>query len=442
MTNILVFGAGKSSSYLIKYLLEYSSKHFWQVTVADSNINAALERIANHPFGNAVQIDIHEDILRKRLISNSNIVISLLPPALHIIVAKDCIDLRKNLVTASYVSDEIKNLHLEARNNGLLFMNEIGLDPGIDHMSAMKIIHEVERLGGEIYSFKSYCGGLVSPASDTNPWHYKISWNPNNIVNAGKSGADFLVSGFEEHLEYKSLFQKIEHIAVPRIGKLAAYANRDSLSYRSMYHLNNVKTMLRATLRHPEFCIGWHVIVNLGLTNDTVLYPTDNSTYKAWFMEATKHIEGATAKEKIKTIYANDALAENLLEWLGIFSEETIKIKTEASSAQILLARIEEKWKMEDSDKDMIVMQHEFEYGRRNLDAKLISTLVVEGEDKTYTAMAKTVGLPMAIFTKLFLNGKIKNLLGVQIPIMKEVYKPILKELTEYGIEFDESYNI
>ncbi len=442
MTNILVFGAGKSSSYLIKYLLEYSSKHFWQVTVADSNINAALERIANHPFGNAVQIDIHEDILRKRLISNSNIVISLLPPALHIIVAKDCIDLRKNLVTASYVSDEIKNLHLEARNNGLLFMNEIGLDPGIDHMSAMKIIHEVERLGGEIYSFKSYCGGLVSPASDTNPWHYKISWNPNNIVNAGKSGADFLVSGFEEHLEYKSLFQKIEHIAVPRIGKLAAYANRDSLSYRSMYHLNNVKTMLRATLRHPEFCIGWHVIVNLGLTNDTVLYPTDNSTYKAWFMEATKHIEGATPKEKIKTIYANDALAENLLEWLGIFSEETIKIKTEASSAQILLARIEEKWKMEDSDKDMIVMQHEFEYGRRNLDAKLISTLVVEGEDKTYTAMAKTVGLPMAIFTKLFLNGKIKNLLGVQIPIMKEVYKPILKELTEYGIEFDESYNI
>ena len=442
MTNILVFGAGKSSSYLIKYLLEYSSKHFWQVTVADSNINAALERIANHPFGNAVQIDIHEDILRKRLISNSNIVISLLPPALHIIVAKDCIDLRKNLVTASYVSDEIKNLHLEARNNGLLFMNEIGLDPGIDHMSAMKIIHEVERLGGEIYSFKSYCGGLVSPASDTNPWHYKISWNPNNIVNAGKSGADFLVSGFEEHLEYKSLFQKIEHIAVPRIGKLAAYANRDSLSYRSMYHLNNVKTMLRATLRHPEFCIGWHVIVNLGLTNDTVLYHTDNSTYKAWFMEATKHIEGATPKEKIKTIYANDALAENLLEWLGIFSDETIKIKTEASSAQILLARIEEKWKMEDSDKDMIVMQHEFEYGRRNLDAKLISTLVVEGEDKTYTAMAKTVGLPMAIFTKLFLNGKIKNLLGVQIPIMKEVYKPILKELTEYGIEFDESYNI
>jgi saccharopine dehydrogenase (NADP+, L-glutamate forming) len=302
MTNILVFGAGKSSSYLIKYLLEYSSKHFWQVTVADSNINAALERIANHPFGNAVQIDIHEDILRKRLISNSNIVISLLPPALHIIVAKDCIDLRKNLVTASYVSDEIKNLHLEARNNGLLFMNEIGLDPGIDHMSAMKIIHEVERLGGEIYSFKSYCGGLVSPASDTNPWHYKISWNPNNIVNAGKSGADFLVSGFEEHLEYKSLFQKIEHIAVPRIGKLAAYANRDSLSYRSMYHLNNVKTMLRATLRHPEFCIGWHVIVNLGLTNDTVKYPTDNSTYKAWFMQATKHIEGATPKEKIKTI--------------------------------------------------------------------------------------------------------------------------------------------
>ncbi len=442
MTNILVFGAGKSSSYLIKYLLDYSAKYFWQVTVADSNMNAALERISNHPFGTATQIDIHEDILRKRLISNANIVISLLPPALHIIVARDCIDLRKNLVTASYVSDEIKDLHLEARNNGLLFMNEMGLDPGIDHMSAMKIIHEVERLGGEIYSFKSYCGGLVSPTSDNNPWHYKISWNPNNILNAGKSGADFLISGFEEHIDYNSLFNKIELISVPRIGKLAAYANRDSLSYRSIYGLNNVKTMLRATLRHHEFCIGWNVIVNLGLTDNHVMYPTTNVTYKNWFLAATQHIGGSTPQDKIKTIDSTNSLAVDLLEWLGIFSEEIVKNDTQASAAQILLTLMEDKWKMEDSDKDMIVMQHEFEYGRRNLDAKLISTLIVEGEDKTYTAMAKTVGLPMAIFTKLFLTGKIKNLVGVQIPIMKDVYKPILKELTEYGIEFDESYNV
>ena len=206
MTNILVFGAGKSSSYLIKYLLDQSSKYFWQITVADANINAALERIGNHNFGTACQLDIHQDELRKRLIKNADIVISMLPPSLHFLVAHDCLELRKNLVTASYVSPEIKSLHNEARDFGLLFMNEIGLDPGIDHMSAMKIIDEVERLGGDIYSFKSYCGGLVAPVSDNNPWHYKISWNPRNILNAGKSGAEFLLNGIENKLEYNELF--------------------------------------------------------------------------------------------------------------------------------------------------------------------------------------------------------------------------------------------
>lgn len=440
MTNILVFGAGKSSSYLIKYLLECSSKYFWQVTVADSNINAALERIANHSFGTATQIDIHEEANRKRHIANANIVISLLPPALHIIVAQDCLEMNKNLVTASYVSDEIKQLHIEARNKGLLFMNEIGLDPGIDHMSAMKIIHEVERLGGDIYSFKSYCGGLVSPVSDNNPWHYKISWNANNILNAGKSGADFLLSGFEKHIPYQQLFNDVENVSVPKLGKLVAYANRDSLNYKSLYGLEHVKTMLRATFRHADFCIGWHVIVNLGLTQHETIYPTDLMTYYQWFMDATKHIEGNTPQERIAHIAGKQSIATDLIAWLGLFDEEKIQVLTPATSAQILQAVIEEKWKMEASDKDMIVMHHEFVYGRRNLDAKLSSTLIVTGEDKTYTAMAKTVGLPMAIFTKLFLTGKIKNLVGVQIPIMKDVYKPVLKELAELGIDFEESY--
>lgn len=440
MTNILVFGAGKSSSYLIKYLLDCSAKYFWQLTVADANINAALERIANHSFGTATQIDIHEDILRKRLVSNANIVISLLPPALHIIVAKDCIELKKNLITASYVSEDIKKLHAEARNNGLLFMNEMGLDPGIDHMSAMKIIHEVERLGGDIYSFKSYCGGLVSPESDNNPWHYKISWNSNNILNAGKSGAEFLLSGFEKQIPYENLFNDVELVDVPKLGRLAAYANRDSLEYKSLYGLEHVKTMLRATFRHEEYCIGWHVIINLGLIENETVYDTQDLTYYKWFMEAAKKVEGNTPQEKINSLTRKSGLAIDLIDWLGLFSDKKIAIEPNATSAQILQAVIEQKWAMEDSDKDMIVMHHEFEYGRRNLDAKLSSTLIVKGENKIYTAMAKTVGLPMAIFTKMFLTGKIKNLVGVQIPVMKEVYKPILKELAEYGIEFEESY--
>jgi len=442
MTNILVFGAGKSSSYLIKYLLESSSKYFWQVTVADSNLNAALAKIGDHSFGTAVQLDIHEEILRKRQIANSNLVISLLPPTLHYIVAKDCIDLKKNLITASYLSDEIKSLHVDARNAGLLFMNEIGLDPGIDHMSAMKIIDEVERLGADIYSFKSYCGGLIAPENDTNPWHYKISWNPRNIVNAGKSGAEYLVSGFEKHVAYNDLFKEYEKIKVPSLGVLAAYANRDSLSYKSYYGLEKVKTMLRATFRYEEFCLGWNTIIQLGLTSDEVKFNDEGLTYEQWFMQATKHIEGKTPFERIMKISSKEqVLVINLIQWLGLFENEMIELKGEMSSADILLQRIETKWKLEETDKDMIVMHHEFEYARKNIETKLSSTLIVKGEDSTYTAMAKTVGLPMGIFAKLFLTGKIKNLVGVQIPIMKDVYKPVLKELAANGIEFREEYS-
>lgn len=441
MTNILIFGAGKSSSYLIKYLLEFSSKYFWQVTVADANLNAALEKIGAHNFGTACQLDIHEEVLRKRQISNANLVISLLPPSLHMIVAKDCIELKKNLITASYVSEEIKALHTDARNAGLLFMNEMGLDPGIDHMSAMKIIDEVVRLGADIYSFKSYCGGLIAPESDNNPWHYKVSWNPRNIVNAGKSGAEYLLSGFEKHVSYQDLFAETEMVNIPKLGSLAAYANRDSLDYKSYYGLSEVKTMLRATLRHEEFCKGWNTIVRLGLTNDQTTFKVDGMTYHDWFELAAKHIQGNTPLEKISNTTLKDkALVLDLMQWLGLYDDEFIGLSGTVSSTDVLQKRIEEKWKMEDRDKDMIVMHHEFEYSRKQLHTKLSSTLIVKGENKTYTAMAKTVGLPMAIFAKLFLTGKVKNVLGVQIPIMKEVYKPVLKELTNYGIEFTEEY--
>ncbi len=442
MTNILVFGAGKSSSYLIKYLLDCSSKQFWQVTVADSDLNAALAKIGDHSFGTAVQLDIHEELLRKRQILHADLVISLLPPSLHFIVAKDCIDLRKNLITASYLSDEIKGLHVDARNAGLLFMNEMGLDPGIDHMSAMKIIDEIERLGADISSFKSYCGGLVAPESDNNPWHYKISWNARNILNAGKSGAHFMEQGFEKTIAYQDLFNEYELIKVNGLGSLAAYANRDSLSYRTYYGLEKVKTMLRATFRYQDFCIGWNAVVHLGLTSDEMKFTDLRLTYFDWFMKATELFEGNTPSQKIMNVTPKEKeLAMNLIDWLGLFEKEEINLQGEMSSADILLQRIEEKWRIEEHDKDMVVMRHEFEYARKNIETHLSSTLIVKGEDKTYTAMAKTVGLPMAIFAKLLLTNKIKNLVGVQIPIMKEVYKPVLKELTTFGIEFTEDYD-
>ena len=441
MTNILVFGAGKSSSYLIKYLLDCSLKQFWQVTVADSNLNAALAKIGDHSFGRAVQLDIHEDLLRKRQIGQADLVISLLPPSLHFIVAKDCIELRKNLITASYLSEEIKSLHIDARNAGLLFMNEIGLDPGIDHMSAMKIIDEIERLGADISSFKSYCGGLVAPESDNNPWHYKISWNARNILNAGKSGAHFMDNGIEKKFDYSDLFNQYELIKVPGLGNLAAYANRDSLNYRNYYGLEQVKTMLRATFRYEEFCLGWNTIIQLGLTTENMKFTDAGLTYYDWFMHVTKAVEGNNPSDKIRNITPKEKdLVINLIDWLGLFNNDKINLAGEMSSADILLQRMEEKWKIEDYDKDMVVMRHEFDYARKNIETRLSSTLIVKGEDKTYTAMAKTVGLPMAIFAKLLLTGKIKNLVGVQIPIMKEVYKPVLKELATFGIEFSEEY--
>ena len=441
MTNILVFGAGKSSSYLIKYLLDCSLKQFWQVTVADSNLNAALAKIGDHSFGRAVQLDIHEDLLRKRQIGQADLVISLLPPSLHFIVAKDCIELRKNLITASYLSEEIKSLHIDARNAGLLFMNEIGLDPGIDHMSAMKIIDEIERLGADISSFKSYCGGLVAPESDNNPWHYKISWNARNILNAGKSGAHVMDNGIEKKFDYSDLFNQYELIKVPGLGNLAAYANRDSLNYRNYYGLEQVKTMLRATFRYEEFCLGWNTIIQLGLTTEDMKFTDAGLTYYDWFMHVTKAVEGNNPSDKIRNITPKEKdLVINLIDWLGLFNNDKINLAGEMSSADILLQRMEEKWKIEDYDKDMVVMRHEFDYARKNIETRLSSTLIVKGEDKTYTAMAKTVGLPMAIFAKLLLTGKIKNLVGVQIPIMKEVYKPVLKELATFGIEFSEEY--
>ncbi len=440
MTNILIFGAGKSSSYLYQYLLSVSAHYDWNITSVDADLKVAQDRIGNNPKGKAIQLDIFEDDTRKKLIQNADFVISLLPPSLHIIVAKDCLEYSKNLVTASYVSDEIQALHEDVAKKQLTFMNEIGLDPGLDHLSAMKIIHELENEGAIIHTFKSYCGGLVAPVSDDNPWHYKVSWNPQNIVNAGKAGAEFLQDNTKKHLSYEQLFREVEIIDVPNFGALAAYANRDSLKYKNIYGLSDIKTLLRATFRHEDFCIAWNVVVNLGLVDDKIKMNTQNTTYFQWFKSITHLQTAEEIKEKIFSIAATKPdVAYHLLNWLELFSNKPIPKEGEFTSSQILQMLIEEKWKMKKEDKDMIVMHHEFGYTLQNQNKQKTSTLIVEGENNIYTAMAKTVGLPMAIYTKLFLTGKINNLYGVQIPTSEMVYKPILDELEQYQVKFIES---
>ena len=436
MKKILLFGAGKSSSFLIKYLIQHAAENNWVVQIVDQNTKHIQDKygVVNHL--QLFTTDVFNNAERAELIQHAELVISLLPPSLHIVVAKDCLLYAKNLITASYVSDEIKAMDAELKEKKVLFMCEMGLDPGIDHMSAMKIIDEIAKENGEIFEFKSHCGGLVAPESDTNPWHYKISWNPRNVITAGAAGAHFLFNKQEYKIDYPQIFKNNQTIQVNGIGQLAYYPNRDSLSYQALYDLKNVDTLERTTLRYPAYSAAWQYIIDMGLTNEKgKLYDTENLTFEAWLQDV---LQTNNVAEKLNSIFGNDAASQKLFDYLELTSRQFINIGAQKSNADILQSVIEQKWKMQDTDKDMIVMQHEFKYRKAGKATYLKSTLIVKGEDKTYTAMAKTVGLPMAILAKLILTEKVTALYGVNIPVMQKVYAPVLQELVEHGIIFEE----
>ncbi len=438
MKNILIIGAGRSASSLIKYILDHSTKENWNVTIGDISIDLVKQKIANHPNARAIVFDINNDTQRAEEIKRADIVISMLPASMHLNVAKDCVRFKKHLATASYVSKEMAELDAEAKAAGIILMNEIGLDPGIDHASAMKVIDHIHAQGGQLTSFKSYCGGLVAPESNDNPWGYKFSWNPRNVILAGQGTAQYIENAEYKYIPYNRLFTQINTIEIDGLGKFDAYANRDSLSYRKFYNIENIPTMLRGTLRMPGYCKAWNVFVKLGLTDDTYkIEASDKLTYRQ-LLEAYLPASKQSTKDKLIAFMGNEIDSEILskLEWLGIFDDTKIKLAN-ASPAQILQDLLEEKWKLQELDKDMIVMQHQFEFSLHGKSKKIISSLVVKGEDQTYTAMAKTVGLPLAITTKLILQGKI-NARGVVIPTIKEIYEPVLAELESVGVKFEE----
>jgi saccharopine dehydrogenase (NADP+, L-glutamate forming) len=439
MKKVLLIGAGKSSGYLIDYLLSYAVAENYELTVADLNMESALLKTKGLPNSKAIVLDINNAADRLKHIQAADIVISMLPAFMHFPVAQDCVNLKKHLVTASYVSPEIMSLNESALANSVLLLNEIGLDPGIDHLSAMKVIHDIQQNGGHLTSFKSFCGGLVAPESNNNPWGYKFSWNPRNVILAGQSTAQFMLNGKYKYLPYHRLFASSEVIEVEGYGKFDAYANRDSLSYRKIYGIENISTMIRGTLRQHLYCEAWHVFVMLGLTDDSIqIELPENFTYADFI---SSFIPG-TGNDLILRLCEFTGRSENdkiiqMILWTGILSDNMIGLK-KASPATILQQLLEKKWLLEPLDKDMIVMQHLFEY----LDAQKItrsckSTLVVIGENSERTAMAKTVGLPLAMAVRRLIKGEIK-LRGVQIPVMAEIYEPILKELTAYGITFEE----
>ena len=439
MKKILVIGAGRSAVTLIKYLLDNAQENNWVVTVADFSVDLAKQAVRNLEYAEAIFFDVTDEKQRESEISNTDIVISMLPAALHITVAKDCVQFKTNLVTASYVSEEISALDEKAKASGIILLNEIGLDPGIDHMSAMSVIDEIKDNGGEITSFKSYCGGLVHPDFDNNPWNYKFTWNPRNVVLAGQGNAKFLENGAEKIIAYSDLFTTTEQMTILEAGAFEGYANRDSLSYKKEYGLENISTLFRGTLRKIGYCNAWNIFVQLGMTDDSYkLENSKNISNRDFVNMFLPNVNELSSEEILCKQFkiTTDGIIFKKLEWLGLFSDEKIGMK-EASPAQILQEILEKKWTLDFEDKDMIVMQHQFEYLQNGEQKKLNSSLVVFGEDPRYTAMAKTVGLPVAIATKLILNGEIKSK-GVKIPTTEDIYIPVLKELEENGINFIE----
>lgn len=496
---ILLFGAGKSATVLIDYLLENAVMENWKIIVADADLKLAQSKVGGSERATAIAIDIKDAEERSRYIRSADIVISLLPAVLHIEVARDCAKLFKNLLTASYVDDAIRELQPLVEKNKLLFLCEMGLDPGIDHMSAMKLIDGIRNEGGKIISFQSHCGGLVAPESDDNPWHYKISWNPRNIVMAGKSGAHFRENGEEKRIPYEELFSNDRLVDIPGLGVLSWYPNRDSLSYTSLYGLEDIPTFVRTTLRHPDFMYGWKNVIDLKLVDESPQYETDGKTLQEVFkthmdkngfgewlnqklterfaetktmMESLLKLaeaeheakaEGAempgsfmTADEegnlqevgiddirnRAASLLAHKMHEANLtlkqLFFLGLDDKDTFVDKGFCSPADILQFAVEKKLSLRPYDKDMIVMLHEIVYEKNGKLSAIKSSLVVKGENSLRTAMAKTVGLPLGIAAKLILNGKIK-LTGLHIPTSKEIYEPVLAELGRYDVVFSET---
>ena len=431
MQTVLILGAGLSSTSLIKYFLDKSHNQ-WKIRVGDIKLENALERVNGHTNGEAFRFDVHDPDQRRKEVEQASIVISMLPARMHHLVAECCVELAKDMVTASYLSPAIRALDNEARKKGVVLMNECGVDPGIDHMSAMQMIHKIREEGGELKAFESSTGGLVAPGFENNPWKYKFTWNPRNVVLAGHDGARFLHNGKFKYIPYNKVFQRIETIQVPDLGEFEVYGNRDSLTYRETYGLHNLETMFRGTIRRPGFCEAWDTFVQLGATDDTyIMEDTEEMSYRDFINSFMAYRTDIPVEQKLLNYLDLDKDSDMMdrLRWLGIFDDTKVGIAG-LSPAKVLQKILEEKWQLEPDDKDMIVMQHQFDFEKEGIRKKRFSTMVCIGENTLHTAMSLTVGLPLAMIARRILEGEYKEK-GVQLPIQAEIYNPVLEELKE-----------
>lgn len=441
MRTILIIGAGRSSSSLIKYLLDKSKVEKLHIIVADVHMDSAKSKTNNHANATAIVLDIFNEAARKRVIQDADIVVSMLPARMHIEVAQDCLEFGKNMVTASYINKEMEDLHEDVKSKGLTFLNEMGVDPGIDHMSAMQVIDRIRENDAKILLFESFTGGLVAPECDDNLWNYKFTWNPRNVVVSGQGGAaKFIQEGKYKYIPYQKLFRRTEFLDIDGYGKFEAYANRDSLKYRSVYGLDDIPTLYRGTIRRVGFSRAWNIFVQLGMTDDSYkIEGSENMSYRDFTNSFLAYDPNDSVELKLRhylKIDQDDEVWAKLLELKLFNPSKKVGLKS-ASPAQILQKILMDSWTLKENDKDMIVMHHKFGYEYKGEKRQIESQMVVLGDDQTFTAMSKTVGLPVAIATLKILNAEIKTK-GVIIPIDKDVYEPILKELEAHGIVFTE----
>ena len=440
MRRILVLGAGRMSSTLIDYLVDKGPEEGWQVRVADVSEELALKKVRGYANATAVGFDASNTAQLGNEVEAADLVISLLPVSFHVPIATACLTHRRSLLTASYATRDMNAMHEDAVTKGVLLLNECGLDPGLDHMTAMAALDSIRlEQKGTVDTFISYTGGLIAPESDNNPWHYKFTWNPRNVVLAGKETAQFIRNGRYKYIPYHRVFTRLDPIQVTGYGDFEGYPNRDSLKYRELYGLQAVETMIRGTLRRPGFCQAWNVLVQLGLTDDSYhLEDLSDMTFRDFintflFFHPTKSVEDKLCD--YLQLNSDGEIMEQL-RWLGIFEKRPVGLDR-ASPAKILQRLLEEKWCLNPDDKDMIVMQHQIGYSVGSRHQRLVTSLVVTGDDHQNTAMSKTVGYPLAIAAKLVLTNKIDEH-GVRLPIRPCYYQPIISEMQSLGVKIIE----
>ena len=432
---IVILGAGKSSSYLVKYLYLKRIELDISISIVSNKYSNYLDEFESIDYQN---IDINNSSKLISIIEKTYILISMLPPFMHFKIAKLCSDNGVNMITASYLNDEIKSLEKSfKKNNSFLFM-EMGLDPGIDHMSAMKTIDNIKDKG-DILEFESYTGGLVKYDKKLNPWGYKFTWNPMNVILAGTEGAIYLRGNEKITIPYNNIFKDISIIKFSDGETYEGYPNRDSIKYKELYNLNQIKSLKRGTLRNKSFCKTWSLLIDIGLTDNlNKINNSNNMSYFDFFNYNIKAKNFDELKQILNKEYDISPKSQEFknLEWSGFFSNKLIEIKN-GTFSNFLLSILKDKWTLEKTDLDVIVMVHLFIYKSKNKLKKLMSYLKIEGEDNIYTAMSKTVGLPIVALIEYIISTNF-NQSGIHLPFDKKIYEPVLKKLNELNINFTE----